>query len=79
MKYYKTDHYKNKQNTLDIFFYWYTTKTGRLKFRVEIYAAQTYNESGGVSLIAKYNTDENTMLKYIKLHPDFYLVEDITK
>ena len=76
MKYYKIDHYRNKQNTLDIYFKWYTTKAGFLRFRVEIYAAQTYNNNGFVSLIAKYNTTENTMLNYIKMHNDFYLVED---
>lgn len=75
MKYYKIDHYRKKDNTLDIYFNWYTTKAGFLKFRVEIYAAHTYNSNGFCSLIAKYNTSENTMLKYIQLHNDFYLVE----
>ncbi len=76
MKYYNIEHYQNKQKTLDIYFYRYTTKAGFLRFRVEIYAAHTYNSNGFVSLIAKYNTSDNTMLKYIKLHNDFYLVED---
>ena len=79
MKYYKTEHYKNKQNTLDIYFNWYTTKAGYLKFCIEIYAAQTYNSNGFISQIAKYTTSDNTMLRYIKLHNDFYLVEDKTK
>jgi len=76
MKYYKIDHFKNKQNTLDIFVNWYTTKSGKLKFCVEIYAALEYNNSGFITRIAKYNTDENTMLNYLKNHNDFYLVED---
>ena len=79
MKYYKIDHFRNKQSTLDIYFNWYTTKNGFLKFNIEIYAAQTYNNSGFVTRIAKYNTSENTLLNYIKMHNDFYLVEDQTK
>lgn len=76
MKYYKVDHFRNKEKTLDIYFSWYTTKSGFLKFCIEIYAAQTYNENGFVTRIAKYNTSENSLLNYIKMHNDFYLVEE---
>lgn len=76
MKFFKMVHYRNKENTLDIYFKSYTTKARCLKFKIEIYAAQTYNGNGFISLIANYNTSDNTMLNYIKLHNDFYLVEN---
>lgn len=75
MKYYKIDHYRRKDQTLDIYFNWYTTKSGFLKFNIEIYAP-VLNNSGFCIAIARYNTAENTLLNYIKLHNDFYLVED---
>jgi hypothetical protein len=77
MKYYKVDHFRNAAGTLDIYFNYYTTKSGYLKFCIEIYAAQTWNENGFTTRIARYTTDENALLKYMYMHPDFYLVEVI--
>lgn len=42
-----------------------------LKFHIEIYAELTYNDSGFCTCVASYNTDDNVLLRYIKLHPDF--------
>ena len=69
-KYYKTQHFRSKDGKLDIYFYWYTTKSGFLKFDVEIYAGFE-NDSGFCTRIAKYNTSENAMLNYIRNHSSF--------
>lgn len=70
-KYYKTDVFRKKDKSLTIYFNWYNTKKGMLKFHIEIYAELTYNDSGFCTCVASYNTDDNVLLRYIKLHPDF--------
>ena len=70
-KYYKTDVFRKKDQSLTIYFNWYTTKKGMLKFHIEMYAENTYNNSDFCTCIARYNTDDNALLRYIKLHPDF--------
>lgn len=76
MKYYKIDHFRKKDDTLDIYFKWYTTKSGKLKFLIEMYALQVYNENGFFTQIARYTTDDNALLRYIKMHDNFILLED---
>lgn len=73
-KYHKTQHFRSKDNKLDIYFNSYTTKSGYLKFDIEIYA-ELPNESGFCTRIAKYNTNEISLLNYIKSHDNFILVE----
>lgn len=75
MKYYKTEHYTNKEKTLDIYFNFYRTKNGCPKIKIEMYAAQVYNDNGFISKIAQYTTDDTVLLNYIKLHNNFYFVE----
>ena len=75
MKYYKIEHYKKRDNTLDIYFNFYRTKSGRPKIKIEMYAAQVYNNNNFISRIAKYITDDNILLNYIKLHNDFIFIE----
>ncbi len=74
-KYYKIEHYKNKKNTLDIYFNFYRTKSGTPKIDIEMYAAQVYNENGFISRIAKYNTNDTVLYSYIQKHNDFYFAE----
>jgi hypothetical protein len=66
MKYYKTEHYKSKNNDFNIYINWYTTKSGLLKFNIEVYAEQKHNNNGFCSCIARFNTSDNNLLKYIK-------------
>lgn len=73
-KYYKIDHFRSKDGKLDIYFQWYTTKGGNLKFNIEILAA-CLNDSGFCTMIAKYNTADNSLLQYIKLHDNFIQME----
>lgn len=73
-KYYKVDHFRRKDNKLDIYFQWYTTNGGKLKFDIEIYAA-CCNDSGFCTRIAKYNTASNSLLQYIKLHNNYIQLE----
>lgn len=76
VKYYKIDHYKSKDNKLNIYVNWYTTKSGFLKFNIEIYAEHPLNNNGFCSRIASYNTSENTMLQYLRRCEYFDLVEE---
>lgn len=73
-KYYKIDHFRSKDNKLDIYFQWYTTKSGNLKFDIEIFAACN-NDSRFCTRIAKYNTAENSLLQYIKRHNNYIQME----
>lgn len=73
-KYFKTEHYTRKDNKMDIYFNSYITKSGNLKFVVEIYAA-LHNDSGFCTRIARYITADNAMQKYIRMHPEYYLKE----
>lgn len=77
-KYYRKQRYRNNSDTLDIYINWYTTKNGYIKFDIEIFAKDPKHKNALIR-IAKYNTAENAMKKYIETHPDFYLMEDITK
>lgn len=74
-KYYKIDHYRSKDNTFNIYVNWYTTKSGFLKFHIDIYAEHLHNSNGFCSQIASYNTSDNAMLQYLKRTDCFDLVE----
>ena len=74
-KYYRTDHYRSKDKNFNIYVNWYTTKSGFLKFHIEIYAEHTHNNNGFCSCIAKYNTPDNAMLQYLKRNDYFELVK----
>jgi hypothetical protein len=75
-KYYKTDQYKSKDGNFNIFVNWYNTKSGFLKFHIEIYAEHLHNNNGFCSCIASYNTSDNAMLQYLRRNDYFDLVED---
>lgn len=75
-KYYKVDHYRSKDKNFNIYVNWYTTKSGFLKFHIEIYAEHLHNNNGFCSCIASYNTKENSMLQYLRRNDYFDLVED---
>lgn len=76
MKYYKTQHYKSKDGIYNIYVYWYCTKSGFLKFHIEIYSECFWNSSGFCMRIANYNTSDNQLLQFIRLSNLFDLVED---
>lgn len=76
MKYYKTEHYKSKDRIYNIYVYWYTTKSGFLKFHIEIYSEMFWNSSGFCMRIANYNTSEHQLLQYCKYSGLFELMED---
>lgn len=76
MKYYKADHYRSKDNNFNIYIKCYSTRSGILKFHIEIYAEHTHNNSGFCSRIADYKTNENSMLQFLRRCDDFELVEE---
>jgi hypothetical protein len=76
-KYYKTTHYQSNDGNFNIFINWYTTKSGYLKFNIEIYAEHLHNNLGFCSCIANYNTKDNTMLQFLRRNDYFYLVEEV--
>lgn len=71
MKYHKTNHFQKKDGTINIYIYWYTTKSGKLKFKIEIYANHVWNTNGFTSLIAQYRTEDNSLLRYLKRNDNF--------
>lgn len=76
MKYDKTQHYKSKDNIYNIYINWYTTKSGYLKFNIQVTAELTYNNSGFCSEIANYNTKDNNLINYLKFSDDFILIDN---
>jgi hypothetical protein len=75
-KYYRTDHYKSKDGNFNIYVNWYTTKSGKLKFNIEIYAEHLHNNNGFCSCIANYNTNENSMLQFLRRCDYFILTTE---
>ena len=75
-KYYKVDHYQSKDKNFNIFVNWYTTKSGNLKFHIEIYAEHLHNNNGFCSLIASYNASDNAMLQFLRRCDYCDLVEE---
>ena len=74
-KYYRTDHYRSKDKNFNIYVNWYTTKSGFLKFHIDIYAEHLHNNNGFCSQIASYNTSDNTLLQFLRRCDYFDLVE----
>ena len=74
-KYDYVDHYKSKDGNFNIYVYRYTTKSGFLKFHIEIFAEHLHNNNGFCSRIASYNTKENAMLHFLRLNDYFELVK----
>lgn len=76
MKYYQTNHYISKDKNFNIYVNWYTTKSGYLKFNIQIIAEHLHNNNGFCSEIANYNTSDNAMLHFLKRCDYFELVEE---
>ena len=75
-KYYRIDHYISKDKNCNIYVNWYTTKSGYLKFNIEIHAEHLHNNNGFCSCIANYNTKDNSMLQFLRRCDYFELVEE---
>ena len=72
-KYYKVQYYRSKDKQTHIYIFWYTTKSGFLKFHIEILKE---NINGFCDKIIDYNTTDNALLKHLKNNIDFDLIED---
>lgn len=73
-KYYKVQYYMSKDKQTHIYIFWYTTKSGFLKFHIEI--LKEHKTSGFCEKIADYNTTDNAMLRWLKNNIDFDLMEE---
>jgi hypothetical protein len=73
-KYYKLQYYKSKDKQTHIYIFWYTTKSGFLKFHIEI--LKENKTSGFCDKISDYNTTDNSMLRYLKNNIDYDLIYD---
>ena len=67
-KFYKTIHYISKDKNTNIYINFYTTKSGFLKFNIEVYVEIA---NGFCTCIANYNTKENSLLNFLKRSDDF--------
>lgn len=70
-KYCKIYHFRNKNYKLDIYFKQYTTKGGKTKFDINIYAIDDNGKSN--AQIAKYNVVGDDLLQYTQKHADYIL------
>jgi hypothetical protein len=78
MKHTCTKHYTTKDNIYNIYISPYTTKSGFLKFHIEIYAEMVYNNSGFSQLIASYNTYDNALINHLNKCNNFELIKEET-
>ena len=67
-------HYISKDKKTNIYIKFYTTKSGFLKFHVQIFKEMDYNNNGFCSCVSDYKTKENSLLNYLKYSNDFQLV-----
>lgn len=72
-KHHKIQYFRSKDKQTHIYIFWYTTKSGFLKFHVEI-LKEIIN--GFCDKIIDYNTTDNALLIYLKNSIDFDLIED---
>lgn len=73
-KYYKVQYFSSKDKKTHVYIFWYTTKSGFLKFHIEI--LKENKTSGFCDKIADYNTPNNSMLRYLKNNIDYDLIYD---
>lgn len=69
-------HYISKDKKTNIYIKFYSTKSGFLKFHIQIFKEMDYNNSGFCSCVADYKTKDNTLLNYLKYSNDFQLVTE---
>lgn len=76
MKYFNKLHYISNDGNFDIYINSYTTKSGNLKFHIEIFAEHLHNNNGFCSRIASYRTSENEMLHFLRCCDYFKLISE---
>lgn len=67
--------YQSLNKETDIFIKTYCTKGGNLKFNIQV-LKKLNNDSGFCAEVARYNTKENDLIRYLKHSDNFNLIND---